>query len=143
MAEDDDRQAGMLAGDQVVDGVDVGDHLGAAVGTAEDAQRRIRRGRRAMAAMVMRVDMEADRRHDLGEAGVARGVLGQPVIDLDDAARPCPWRMLTYSLSVAPVGEAWLVSISKGIEILSSPTVVPRRNERQGQWFDAVHAAGS
>ena len=77
----------MLAGDQVVDGLDIGDHFRRAVGIAELPRRRIGRGRRAMAAMVVRVNMEAARRHEFGEAGVAQGMLGQPMIDLDDAAR--------------------------------------------------------
>ena len=59
MTEDDDRQSGMFAGDQVVDGRDVGDHLGAAVGIAEGAERRVGGRRGAMAAVIMRVDVEA------------------------------------------------------------------------------------
>ena len=61
--------------------------LAAPSGLPNMPRRRVGRGGRAVAAMVVRVDVEAARRHDLGEAAVARGMLGQAMIDLDDAAR--------------------------------------------------------
>ena len=86
MAEDDDRQAGMFPGDQIVHGVDIGDDLGAAVCAGEPAERGIGRLGGAMAAMVVGVDVEAAPAEEIGEAGIARGVLGQAVVDLDDGA---------------------------------------------------------
>ena len=86
VAEDDHRQAGMLLGDEVMHRRHVGDHLCAAVRLAEDALRGVGRGGDAMAAMVVGVDVEAARGQEIGEAGVARRMLGKPVIDLDDGA---------------------------------------------------------
>ncbi len=86
MAEDNDRQARLLLGDEIVDGADIGDDLGAAIRVGELAGRRVGRLGRAVAAMVVGVDMEAAPGEEIGEAGIARGVFGQPVIDLDDRA---------------------------------------------------------
>ena len=48
--------------------------------------RRVGRLGVAVAAMVVRVGVEAARGQEIGEAGVARGMLGKAVIDLDDGA---------------------------------------------------------
>ncbi len=37
--------------------------------------------------MVVGVDVKAALAEEIGEAGIARGVLGQPMVDLDDGAR--------------------------------------------------------
>ena len=76
MAEDDHRQAGMLRPDQVVNGGDIGDDLFPTAGCAEAAWRRIGRRREAMAAMVVRIAVEAVRCQNIGKPLVARRVLG-------------------------------------------------------------------
>ena len=45
-----------------------------------------------MAAMIVRVDMEAERCHRPGKARVAAGPFGEAMADMDDAARPFPDR---------------------------------------------------
>ena len=76
-----------IGGNPVVHRADIGDHLGDAVDIREFAERRVGCPGRAMAAMVMGVDMEAASAEKLGEAGVARRMLGQAMVDLDHGAR--------------------------------------------------------
>lgn len=87
MAEQDDRQARVVARDQVVNRIDVTQNLAMRRFGAEMAEWRVGRGRLPVAAMVVCIGMEAMGRHRIGEAFVADGVLGHAVIDLDDAAR--------------------------------------------------------
>ena len=77
----------MLDGDQVVNRADIGDHLGDAVDVSEPAKRRVRRLCRAMAAMVMGINMKTARAEEIGKSGIARRMLGEAVIDLDHGAR--------------------------------------------------------
>ena len=77
----------MLPGDEIVNGDDVGNDLGASVCVGEPAERRVRGLGDAVAAMVVGIDVEAAPGKKIGEAGIARGMFGQPVIDLDDRAR--------------------------------------------------------
>ena len=53
---------------------------------AEASRRRVRRGGKAVAAMVVRVGVEAALGQKIGEARIARRVLGKAVIDLHDGA---------------------------------------------------------
>src|SRR5690606_14016465 len=85
MAEQDDREPGMAGRDEVVHGRSVRDDLFGPV-TAEAARRGVGRGGPAMAAMVMRVDMEAPAGQEFREMRVAGGVFGEAMIDLDDGA---------------------------------------------------------
>src|SRR5690606_35919631 len=87
MAEDDHRQAGMLICDQIVDSKNIGEHFFDAVLVREHAGRRIRCPRAAVAAMVVRIDMEAMCSEMVGKALVARGVLGKAMVDLHNSAR--------------------------------------------------------
>ncbi len=85
VAEDDDGQAGVLARDQVMNAIDVGNHLCASVRLTEDPLLRVRRLRVAVAAVIVGVGMEPVRGKRVGETAVAGGMFGKPVVDLDDA----------------------------------------------------------
>src|SRR5690606_29125932 len=58
----------------------------AAAGLGKTAERRIRRGGEAVAAMIVRVDMKAVLAEETGEAAVALRVFGQAVVDLHHGA---------------------------------------------------------
>ena len=76
MAEDDHRQAGVLGPNEAVNGGDIGDDLAPAGGRAESAWWRIGGRREAMAAMVVRIAVEAALCQKIGKALVARRMLG-------------------------------------------------------------------
>src|ERR1043166_5119101 len=73
MAEDDDRQAGMVPSDPVVHRRHVGDHLRRAVIPGEGAERGVRRFCGPVAAMDVRIDVEWARTMD-GRSGWARAI---------------------------------------------------------------------
>jgi hypothetical protein len=87
LAEKDDRQAGMFPGDKVVDGSDIGDNFLHAVPAGEHSRQRILRLRAAVAAMILRIDMETASGEEIGESGVAPCVFREAVVDLDNSAR--------------------------------------------------------
>ncbi len=77
----------MIFRDQVANGGDVGEYFfGAALGR-EAARRRVRGACVPMPAMVVRIGVETATGEEVGEAGIAGGMLGKTVIDLHNAAR--------------------------------------------------------
>ena len=116
MAEEEDRQAGVLLAGEVGDGAQVGDDGVPAVVVGEVAVvGRVRRA--AVAAVVVGVDRVAGRRERLGQAGVAGGVLGHAVGDLHDRACGGPsgsqrwvWRAVP-SLAVTVVVVLCMVAV--------------------------------
>ncbi len=78
-------RAGMLLGDPAMYGRDVCHHFADAIGLCKPAKWCVGRRGRAMATMVMRVDVEACRCQRVGKTAVALCVFGNAMIDVDDA----------------------------------------------------------
>ncbi|WEJ36162.1 hypothetical protein N0R80_13795 [Sinorhizobium sp. C101] len=87
MAEQHDRQAGMAGHRHIAERAEIRDDLGSAIPLREHGGTRIGGTARAVAAVVMGVDVETLAGHGFGKAGIAAGMLGKAVADDENALR--------------------------------------------------------
>ena len=101
MAEEDDRNARLLLGDQPVHGPEIADDFAPSAVVGEMAEVG-GRGPRPVAAMVVRINRIARGVERRGEAGVTGAVLGEAVGDLHHRPRP-PFRQPAPGQKALPV----------------------------------------
>lgn len=94
MAEQHDRQAGMAGNRMVAHRAHIRNHPRNAVARRKLPERRVRGGGKAVAAMIMRIDMQPFARHARGKGGVARTVFGKAMAQKQDAARFAARRLM-------------------------------------------------
>ena len=87
LAEDDNRKAGVGFDGMFAHGEAVPQHDIDTVLRGEDPLRRVGSRGQAVAAVIMRMNMEAPACHEAGEFSVAPGMVGEAVLDQQDRAR--------------------------------------------------------